>query len=166
MAALKLRLASDDVLCYRTDGEGVGRDTVRKHYYHWRQQQNPPLLERCDNPKCRFYTEPLDWNDMPLKPILDHKNGNNTDNRPKNLRLFCPNYDSQQFDTRGGANKGRIEKAKGNFARVGRDGKRHYVLPAETGRYQISGKDVQLVFQRTREKPCAGEFERWASKDG
>jgi hypothetical protein len=76
---------------------------------------------------------------------LDHKNGNNTDNRPKNLQLLCPNFDSLHHETRGGANKGRIEKAAGGFAKLGRDGKRHYVLPAETERYSISGGGAEPV---------------------
>ena len=144
MATSKLRLASDDVLCYR-DGERRGGETLRRHYDQWRLQQNPPLPERCDNDKCRFHTEPLVWNHEHLKPILNHKNGNNTDNRPKNLQLLCPNCDSLEHETRGGANKGRIEKAVGGFAVVGRDRKRHYVLPAETGRYSISGGNAQPV---------------------
>ena len=152
MATLKRKLASDDVLCYR-DGTRRG-EIVRRHYYHWRQQQNPPLPERCDNDKCRFHTEPLVWNGEPLKPILDHKNGVNTDNRPKNLQLLCPNCDSLNHETRGGANKGRTEKASGGFAKVDRNGKRHYVLPAEPGRYAISadGKDAQPVIPADAKK--------------
>jgi len=92
---------------------------------------------RCDNPECFFHTNPLIWNGTPFKPILDHKDGNNTDNRSEMLRLLCPNCDSQ-LETRGGANKGRIEKAEGGFANVSRDGKRAYVLPAETGIYRLN----------------------------
>jgi len=144
MLTSKLRLTSEDVLCYR-DGKRSQGETVRRHYYHWRQHQNPPLPERCDNDKCRFHTKRLVWNGESLKPILDHKNGVNTDNRPKNLRLLCPNCDSQNHETRGGSNKGRTEKATGGFAKVDRTGKRHYVLPVEPGRYVISagGKDTQ-----------------------
>jgi hypothetical protein len=132
-----LKLSSDNVLCYR-DGNRRPAETVRRHYYRWRKEQSPPLPERCDNKKCRFHTEPLLWNCEPLKPILDHKNGVNTDNRPTNLQLLCPNCDSQNHETRGGANKGRTEKSSGGFAKVDRNGKRDYVMPAETGRYKIS----------------------------
>ena len=143
MATPRKRVAIDEVLCYRI--KGASRGTVRRYYLRWRQQQVPPLPERCDNPGCFFHTHPLVWNDKPLQPILDHIEGNNTDNRPEMLRLLCPNCDSQQVETRGGANKGRIEKATGGFAKVGRDGKRHYVLPAETGLYSISGESAQPV---------------------
>jgi hypothetical protein len=37
--------------------------------------------------------------------LPDHKNGVNTDNRPINLELFCPNCDSQNRDTQGGGIK-------------------------------------------------------------
>jgi hypothetical protein len=137
MGESRLRLCSDDVLCYR-DGSRKPSETVRRHYYHWRQNQSPPIPVRCDNARCRFHTEPLFWNGRPLKPILDHKNGVNTDNRPENLRLLCPNCDSQNRDTRGGANKGRVKKSSGGFAKTDQNGKRNYVMSADKGRYVIS----------------------------
>jgi hypothetical protein len=59
------------------------------------------------------------------------------------LRLLCPNCDSQ-LPTRGGANKGRIEKSGGGFASVSKDGRRSYVLPAEPGRLSLAGGDVNF----------------------
>ena len=35
------------------------------------------------------------WNDKPLTLVLDHYNGINNDNRLDNLRLLCPNCNSQ-----------------------------------------------------------------------
>jgi hypothetical protein len=67
---------------------------------------------RCDNPQRHFHTAPLVLNGEPFKPILDHNNDNNSDNRPENLQLLCPNCDAQ-LSTRGGGNKGRIKKAYG-----------------------------------------------------
>ena len=109
---------------------GPSQATVKKYYLRWREQQAPPLPQRCDNPKCQFRTAPLIWNGKPLKLTLDHIDGNNTDNRPEMLRLLCPNCESQ-LPTRGGGNKGRIEKSTGGFAKVS-NGRRDYVLPAET----------------------------------
>lgn len=143
MADLSKSGVQNKVLRYSLKGASQG--TVRRHYLRWRQKQDPPLPERCDNPLCFFYTNPLIWNGKKIKPILDHINGNNSDNRPKNLQLLCPNCDSQ-LETRGGANKGRIEKAEGGFAQVSPDGKRHYILPGETGRYNVSGQEAKLVF--------------------
>lgn len=121
--------AAIEVLCYRENGPS--RATVRRHYLRWRQEQNPPLPIRCDNPICRFHTERLIWNGKPVKPILDHKDGNNTDNRPRMLQLLCPNCDSLQ-PTRGGANKGRVEKWETGFA-ISRDQHRDYTLfPSES----------------------------------
>lgn len=120
--------ATEEVLCYRRTGPPQG--TVWRHYLRWRKAQNPPLPVRCDNAACFFHTNPLIWNEQSLKPTLDHRDGNNSDNRPGMLRLLCPNCDSQ-LPTRGGANKGRIEKSEGGFAKVAKDGKQAYILPAE-----------------------------------
>lgn len=133
MASSSKSRSPHDVLRYSLSE--TSRATVLRHYLRWRAEQNPPLPVRCDNPECFFHTNPLIWNGKPFKPILDHKDGNNTDNRPEMLRLLCPNCDSQ-LETRGGANKGRIEKAEGGFAKVSRDGKRAHVLPAEAGIYR------------------------------
>jgi hypothetical protein len=51
------------------------------------------------------------WNNKELKFIVDHIDGNSDDSSPKNLRLICPNCDSQ-LPTFKGKNKGR-----GRFSR-------------------------------------------------
>jgi len=89
----KRKRAFEEVLCHRS--VGPSRANVWRYYLRWRAVQDPPLPIRCDNPKCFFYNDPLRWNGEPLKPILDHRDGNNSDDRPEMLRLLCPNCDSQ-----------------------------------------------------------------------
>jgi hypothetical protein len=151
MANSNRRRAAEEVLCYRQ--VGPSRATVWRHYLSWRQAQDPPLPIRCDNPDCFFHTHPLIWNGKALKPILDHKEGNNSDNSPRMLRLLCPNCDSQ-LPTRGGANRGRIEKSDGGFAKVAKDGRRDYVLPAPPARFTVSGGEAELTIGRN---PALGD---------
>lgn len=141
-------MAAKDVLCYRK--VGAGKATVRRHYAKWREARGIPV--RCDNSRCMFFSQPLIWNGKLLKPILDHANGNNTDNRPANLRFLCPNCDSQSELTRGGANKGRIEKSDGGFAIVSKLGRRDYIMPVEPGHFAVSGQEVSLVHRDARGK--------------
>lgn len=50
------------------------------------------------------HVEPV-WNEKPLVLILDHINGVNNDNRIENLRLVCPNCNSQLSTFAGRNNK-------------------------------------------------------------
>lgn len=140
----KFTLKEEEVLCYRPNEESRTQPTIRKYYLRWRQQQNPSIPERCDEPKCFFYNHPLKWNGKLLKLILDHKNGVNTDNRPKNLQFVCPNCDSQ-LGTRGDANKNRITKSKGGFSIKGKNGKKHHELPTDSEHYSIIGNSAKLI---------------------
>ena len=54
------------------------------------------------------------WNNKPILFIIDHINGNSSNSSKENLRLICPNCDSQT-DTFKGKNKG-----NGRFSRVER----------------------------------------------
>jgi hypothetical protein len=98
------------------------RRTVSRQYLKWRASQGLPL--RCDNPECRFHAEELLWNEQPLSTDVDHENGNKCDNRPENLRLLCPNCNSQ-LATRGGKNRGRVQNASAlGYEIAHRDGRR------------------------------------------
>jgi hypothetical protein len=56
--------------------------------------------------KCSECGTPPEWQGKPLVLILDHRNGDRADHRLENLRLLCPNCNSQQ-PTFAGKNKGR-----------------------------------------------------------
>lgn len=124
---------------------GRSNATAKRHYLRWREQQNPPMPVRCDEPLCRYHAEPLRWNGESLPLILEHVNGVNSDNRPRNLRLLCPNCDAQNLITKGGANRGRVKKDAGGFRFRRPDGSRAYVLPAEPGQYVLMGQSVGLT---------------------
>ena len=121
----------------RYSPKSVSRASVRRFYNKWRESAGIP--RRCDIPDCTFHTGELVWRGSPLPLILDHINGHRMDNRPQNLRLVCPNCDSQ-FSTRGGANRGRVlESEEGKFVLGTRDGRRHLHLLLEPARLTITG---------------------------
>ena len=134
------KLRESDVLRYQPGRRN--QSTVKRFYLQWRAEQKQPIPIRCDVPDCIFHTKPLIWNGKELKPILDHINGVSGDNRPENLRLLCPNCNSQQ-QTHGGGNKGKVEQSKGGFSKINQDGKKHHVLPVETGNYEFSRNDIE-----------------------
>jgi hypothetical protein len=54
--------------------------------------------------KCSICTRENSWNNKPLVFVMDHKDGDASNNRRENLRLVCPNCDSQ-LDTFKSKNK-------------------------------------------------------------
>lgn len=50
-----------------------------------------------------------EWNEKPIVMVMDHKNGIRNDHRIENLRLLCPNCNSQ-LPTHCGKNKDRVPK--------------------------------------------------------
>lgn len=56
--------------------------------------------------RCAVCSISAEWQGRPLVFVLDHVNGDPTDNRRENLRLICPNCDSQ-LPTYKSRNRGR-----------------------------------------------------------
>ena len=63
---------------------------------------------------CALCYLPSEWNGAPLALVLDHIDGDSTNNARDNLRLVCPNCDSQ-LPTYKSRNRG-----QGRFARRSR----------------------------------------------
>ena len=61
---------------------------------------------------CAICGDPDIWKGSPLRFVLDHTDGDSTNNRRENLRLICPNCNSQT-STFSGHNRGKGRKARG-----------------------------------------------------
>jgi len=59
-----------------------------------KSEQRARILKEQDF-KCSECDIPQEWNNMPLKFELDHRNGDRHNNSRENLRLLCPNCHSQ-----------------------------------------------------------------------
>lgn len=123
-------------------------DYIKRYYDKWRVEKGLPL-HRCDNKDCIYYKQKLFWLGKPLPVILDHVNGNNSDNTPGNLRYLCPNCDSMLSETRGGANKGRITRYNDNNYLISkREGTKHYYLYGSGG--AVAGGSAEISFSKVK----------------
>jgi hypothetical protein len=79
--------------------------------------KNPPYIKKYllneQNHKCAICGCTDVWNDKPLVFIVDHIDGNAANDARENLRMVCPNCDSQ-LDTYKSKNKhsARTHRAK------------------------------------------------------
>lgn len=141
MRAGRRLFSRDEVL--RFSMRPKSRTTVLSYYLVWRSDQG--IVRRCDNPACTFHQGELRWNGKELPLILDHVNGNSHDNRTENLRLLCPNCDSQ-LATRGGRNKGRIQKmSEGGFEVAHRDGRRDCLVAVKGVSLSLSTEKASVT---------------------
>ena len=143
----RLRQPLEEVL--RFSHETPDRGKIARYYRQWRDENDLP--DRCDNPDCRYHTEPLTWNGDPLKPVLDHVSGNAHNNQPKNLRYLCPNCDAQ-LETRGGGNIGRVQNlCEGGFDLVDKKtGTRSKNIFAKTATVKIEGHGAAVAIKKDK----------------
>ena len=86
-------------------GHKVGREVLIRDSDCSRKMVKKMLLAlRLLKNECVLCGQSADWNGKPLVMVLDHINGVNNDNRIENLRMLCPNCNSQQ-ETFCGRNK-------------------------------------------------------------
>jgi len=70
--------------------------------------KNRLIAEGYKKPKCEKCGQGEEWFEEVLVLELDHINGNNKDNRLKNLQILCPNCHSQTPTFRGRNHKNRL----------------------------------------------------------
>jgi hypothetical protein len=76
----------------------------------YRRMIKPFLIDRDGGKCCKCNNS--SWMGMPITLWVDHIDGNASNNLPNNLRLICPNCDSQS-DTFGGKNRGNGRRSQG-----------------------------------------------------
>jgi hypothetical protein len=68
-----------------------GEAVVATYHDHYIRQYLADAQSGC----CAICSGTREWLGLPLALVLDHIDGNPTNNRRENLRLICPNCDSQ-----------------------------------------------------------------------
>lgn len=81
--AEKVSLPWNEVFCQNSTYRGGGKALIKKLVQTGKREH------KCEN--CEIF----EWQGKKLRLELDHKNGDNRDNREENLRILCPNCHSQ-----------------------------------------------------------------------
>lgn len=78
------------------------------------RRQFKKFVIRRDGDKCSLCNQEAEWQGKQLTMVIDHIDGDSTNNMPSNFRLVCPNCDSQ-LPTFKGANRGNGRATKGKL---------------------------------------------------
>jgi hypothetical protein len=102
--------------CQSTEkSQNVYKDFLENNDKYCRSNYSPKALKKFfleeQNNSCAICSMKDEWNDKKLVFILDHIDGNAANNKRENLRLVCPNCDSQ-LDTYKSKNKNSARKER------------------------------------------------------
>lgn len=107
---IKLGTFSNKGRKFPSEAISLDKVMVKDSSYDRKTLKKRLLEEGLLKNECAICGLPPTWNGTELVMVLDHINGLRNDNRQENLRLLCPNCNSQQSTFSGRAN--RIPKPK------------------------------------------------------
>lgn len=81
--SLRKKILTSDILIKNYKG-GIGSNNIKKRLFKEGLKENV----------CELCGQDENWKGKKMSLILDHINGNNRDNRLKNLRIVCSNCDA------------------------------------------------------------------------
>ena len=78
---------------YPAQNDSITESTLKEYYLKWRDENRIP--HRCDNHRCILHKKNPRWNGKKIVLEVNHIDGEALNWRLKNLRLLCPNCQSQ-----------------------------------------------------------------------
>lgn len=129
---------------------------IKDSNYNRTDLKNRILKEELLEYKCHICGQLPEWLGQRLTLILDHINGNPTDNRLENLRFLCPNCNSQTSTFSGRKNKG-LRRYKCIKCESG--------MPRKT-RTGLCKKCISFANRKVKERPADKELSEQVGKIG